>query len=583
LSFNDFVYPSKNVFIRKIVIQNMQNSERIVKLYFNQDFDLYGTKLKDTALFDPDTEALIHYRQQRYFLMNGQSQFGGMSSFSTGKSQYLHLEGTWKDAEDGKLEKNPIDQGSVDSTAEFELHLKPESLETLYIWYTAGENYHAVKVLNDYVIKNSPERLMENTINYWRSWVSKSHEIESNDISEFTKNLFKRSLLVIRTQIDNNGGILAANDSDIMKFNKDTYTYVWPRDGAFITYALDEAGYGEITKRFYRFCAKVQTDDGYLLHKYNPDGSWGSSWHPWIDEDGEKVIPIQEDETALVIRSIWHHYEKFGDIEFLQEIYNSFVSKAANFLVRYIDKKTGLPKESYDLWEEHRGVFAYTVASTYAGLQAAIKISETLGRFAKVKSYERAADRIRKAFETYFYDKKLKRFIKSVRIKDGKITNRDTTLDASIFSISYLGLLPNDDKRVISTMNALHDVLWVKTLIGGMARYQNDYYHRRDHNPEIPGNPWIITTMWYADWLIVTSKDANDLEQARKLIEWAGYVANKAGMMPEQLHPFTGEHLSVSPLTWSHSSFVQTLISYDKKWHQFNIPLDTSNTDESST
>lgn len=580
--FNDFVYPSKNIFVRKIVIQNLHDNDRIIKLYANQDFNIYGAKEKDTALYDPDTNSIVHYRQQRYFLINGQSHFGGLSSYTTGKSEYQHYEGTWKDAEDGKLEKNPIDQGSVDSTMEFELHLKANGSEILYLWYTVGENYHDVKVLNDYVIRNTPERLMENTINYWRSWVSKSHELESVDISEYIKNLFKRSLLIIRTQIDNQGGILAANDSDIMKFNKDTYTYVWPRDGAFVTYALDEAGYGEITKRFYKFCSKIITEDGFLLHKYNPDGSWGSSWHPWIDKEGKKIIPIQEDETALVIRSMWHHYQKNKDIEFLQEMFNSFVLKAANFLLRFIDKKTGLPKESYDLWEEKRAVFAYTVASTYSGLMAAINIAQTLGRFANIRKYKRAANRMKKAFIEYFYDNNLKRFIKSIRLDNGEIIEKDTTLDASIFGIHFLGLLPADDPKMVSTVKALYDGLWVRTLIGGMARYKNDQYHRRDDKPEIPGNPWIITTMWYADWLIETAKDATDLEEARKLIEWVGYISNRAGILPEQLHPFTGEHLSVSPLTWSHSTFVQTVINYDKKWHQFNIPLEISKTEAPS-
>lgn len=583
LTFNDFVYPSKNIFIRKIVINNEQNRERHLKIYFNQNFDLYGAKLKDTALYDPDTQGILHYRQERYFLVNGQSHFGGISSYSTGKSEYLNLEGTWRDAEDGKLERNPIDQGSIDSTIEFEFHLKPKSCETLYVWYVTGQNFHEVKTLNDYVIKNSADRLMENTINYWRSWVSKSHELESSDLSPTIKNLFKRSLLVIRTQIDNNGGILAANDSDIMKFNKDTYTYVWPRDGAYVAYALDEAGYGEITKRFYRFCVRAITQDGYLLHKYNPDGSWGSSWHPWIDKEGKKILPIQEDETALVIRSLWHHYEKLQDIEFLQEMYNSFVVKAANFLIRYIDKKTGLPLESYDLWEEKRAVFAYTVASVYSGLEAAINIARTLGRYANIKKYERTADRIKKAFLEYFYDKKVKRFIKSIRLQDGEVIERDIALDASLFGISFFGLLPHDDLRMVSTVKALYEALWVHTTIGGMARYQNDRYHGQGEKPEIPGNPWIITTMWYADWIIATAKDSRDLEHGRKLLEWVGKIANRAGMLPEQLNPYTGEHISVSPLTWSHSSFVQTIINYDRKWHQFNIPLSTSKTDASST
>lgn len=582
MTFNDFVYPSRNIFMRKIMIHNTEERERHIKVYLNQDFNLYGAKLKDTALYDPDTGGILHYRQKRYFLINGQSNFGGISGYSTGKSQYKHYEGTWRDAEDGKLEKNPIDQGSVDSTVEFELHLKPLGAETIYVWYVAGKNYHEVKRLNDYIVKNTPERLLENAISYWKSWVSKSHVLESTDVSDKVKELYIRSLLVIRTQIDNHGGILAANDSDIMKFNKDTYTYVWPRDGAYVAYAIDNAGYGEITKRFYRFCARTITEDGYLLHKYNPDESWGSSWHSWVNKEGEKIFPVQEDETALVIRSIWHHYEHFKDIEFLQEIYNSFVFKAANFLLRFIDKKTGLPLESYDLWEEQRAVFAYTVASTYAGLEATINIAHTLGRYGKVQKYKRVKERMKKAFIKYFYDEKLKRFIKSINLKDGEVVKRDTTIDASLLGIHFLKILEPDDPKLASTVKAIYKKLWVRSVIGGIARYENDYYHRYYDKPEIPGNPWIITTMWYADWIIATAKDSKDLANARKLIEWVAYIANRAGMIPEQLNPFTGEHLSVSPLTWSHAAFVETIYNYDRKWHEFNMPLSISKTDASS-
>ena len=572
--FNDFVYPTKNVFIRKIEFFNNRDEDRYIKFYVNQDFDVYGNKLKDTALLDADTNGILHYRQLRYFLVNGQSHFGGLSGYTTGKAEYLNFEGTWRDAEDGKLEGNPIDQGSVDSTIEFELHIKANSSETLYLWYAAGKNYKQVKFLNDYVLKNTPERLMENAIHYWRSWVNKSHQLESTDLSNSVKELFKRSLLTIRTQIDNEGGILAANDSDIMKFNKDTYTYVWPRDGAYVCNALDEAGYGEVSKRFYRFCAKVITEEGYLLHKYNPDGSWGSSWHPWINEHGEKILPIQEDETALVLIAIWRNYEKYHDIEFLQEIYNSFVFKAAAFLIKFIDKKTGLPKPSYDLWEERRSIYAYTVAATYSGLISAIKIAETLGRHAKVPKYKKVADKIKKVFDDYFYDKELNRYIKCVDIEDGKTVNRDTTIDASILALSFLDFIDYNDPKIINTAKALKDALWINTDVGGMARYQNDNYQRPPGTEGIPGNPWILTTLWYADYLIAISKNSSELHEAKELIEWAAGHANKAGMLPEQLNPLTGEHLSVAPLTWSHAQFIQTLINYDKKWHKFNILIE---------
>jgi len=38
--------------------------------------------------------------------------------------------------------------------------------------------------------------------------------------------------------------------------------------------------------------------------------------------------------------------------------------------------------------------------------------------------------------------------------------------------------------------------------------------------------------------------------------------ASPAGLLPEQVHPFTGVPLSVSPLTWSHAAFVHSCIVY---------------------
>ena len=112
---------------------------------------------------------------------------------------------------------------------------------------------------------------MRNTINYWLSWVNKNPSSEYGTTSPRIQEQLKQSLLIMRTQIDNRGAIIAANDSDIMKFNKDTYTYMWPRDGAWVAIAYDRAGYSSVSQRFFRFCAKGISQEGYLLHKYNPD------------------------------------------------------------------------------------------------------------------------------------------------------------------------------------------------------------------------------------------------------------------------------------------------------------------------
>ena len=166
-------------------------------------------------------------------------------------------------------------------------------------------------------------------------------------------------------------------DSNILQFNRDTYSYVWMRDGSIASMAFDLAGFPEVTRRFFRFCDKVITEDGFFHHKYSPDGSVGSSW---LAASGFEGLAIEEDETALVLYALWRHFQKFRDIEFIEAVYPNLVLRTTDFLLKYIDPKTGLPRPSFDLWEEKYGVFTWTAATVYAGLWAAAKFAQGLLR-----------------------------------------------------------------------------------------------------------------------------------------------------------------------------------------------------------
>ena len=371
--------------------------------------------------------------------------------------------------------------------------------------------------------------------------------------------------MLIRVHADNHGGIVAAADSDIMAFNRDTYTYVWPRDGAFVSLALDQAGYSEVSRRFFEFCARVQTPDGYLLHKYNPDGSVGSSWHPWL-RDNEPQLPIQEDETSLVLVALCKHFEQTQDFEFLQQMYESFIRKAAQFLCDFREAETGLPLSSYDLWEEHRGIFTYTIATVIAGLQSAAYMAQMLGHLTHSQRYHQVVDEMRQALLFHMFDEKEQRFVKKIKRKNGKTVERDLTPDASVAMVWKLGVLPPDDPRVVSTMLQLEKMLAVKTAIGGYARYTIDHYQAvTAPSDEVPGNPWLITTLWNAQWHIACAKTLADMENPNHTIEWIKQYASPAGILAEQLHPYTGAPLSVAPLTWSHATYVETILQFVKK------------------
>jgi len=374
--------------------------------------------------------------------------------------------------------------------------------------------------------------------------------------------LYNRSLLVLRTHLDSQGGIIAGNDSDVVAYNRDTYSYIWPRDAALVANALDLAGYPMAPQRFYEFAARVIEKEGYLLHKYNPDGTLASSWHPWFDGEGPQ-LPIQEDETALVIWALWQHFVLYRDIEFIKPLYRGLIKRAADFMVSYRDEKSGLPSPSYDLWEERRGVLTYTVGAVFGGLTAASLFCNVLGETDKAELYRKTAAEIRDAASRHLWREDLGRFCRMMNNPKKEPVEVDTRCDASLWGLFAFGMYTPDDPRVQATMDALHQKLWIPSSVGGMARYEEDDYYRASR--ELTGNPWFVSTLWFADYLIRKAAAVEDLQEPERILEWVVQHALPSGVLPEQIHPLTGEPLSVSPLTWSHGTFVSVAQEYMRR------------------
>jgi glucoamylase len=565
INSNDTVDSLHNVFLRRLVVTNMWPEPREIRLFFHHDFYISETEIGDTAFFDPDTKSLIHYKARRYFLICTDST-DGIETFATGRKAFQGAEGTWRDAEDGVLAEIAITEGSVDSTIGRRLQIEGNATSEMFYWIAAGTSYAEVAELNLHVRETSPRTMMERTADFWKAWVNKN-EIDFGNLSPSIVDLFKRSLLVARTQIDNNGAILAANDSDVTVRATDHYSYLWPRDGALVAYALDLAGCSNLTRSFFRLCGEIIDPNGYFLQKYNPDGSVASGWHPrWDPRARQRLIPIQEDETALVLWSLWNHYDEFRDIEFASSLYRPLVRRAADFMVDFRDPSTRLPLGSWNLWEDRWGVHTFTCSTVIGGLRAAARFARLFGEGDVAIRYEAAALEIRDAMSEHLYRPDLHRFARAIVPRAGGAYDIDPTCDASLFGTFYFGAFEPDDPMVVSTMRAVEERLWAKTQIGGIARYEGDHYMRiSDNTGEVPGNPWLICTLWLADYRIASAKTLEDLERAMEILEWVVARALESGVLAEQVNPLTGAPVSVSPLTWSHATVVSTVIGYLRK------------------
>ena len=558
---HDAVDPDANVYIRKIVLRNVRSEARTVKLFLHHDFHVYGNAIGDTAMFDPKTKSIIHYKSHRYFLVNASVDgVAGVTEYACGRSGIGGAEGTWRDAESGALSMSAIAQGAVDSTIALTASLESLGSVTLLYWICAGRDYGEVTRLDDAVRSEGPSRVLARAGSYWYTWVHKPIEDLSELPDEIT-DLYRRSLLIIRTQCDEGGAVLAANDSDIQWGHNDHYSYMWARDASFICDAMDRAGFPELTRRFLKFAARIVSEDGYFLHKYNPDGSYAPLWHPWV-RDGKPQLPIQEDETALVIWLVSRHYQRTRDLELLRSIYERLVVKPAEFLVAFRDPETNLPLPSFDMWEERQGVFTFTCCAVYAGLQAAAEIANLFNEQERRTAFALAASQVRDAMVRHLWIEEEKRFARGLVLDEGEL-KLDKTADASAFAVLHLGVFPASTEFVAGTMDAIRERLWVQTEVGGIARYEDDAYHRiSEETARVPGNPWIICTLWLAEHAITKAGSVAELQSALDLVRWARSKASPSLVLPEQIDPYDGQALSVAPLTWSHAQVVSVVRAY---------------------
>ena len=557
LRLHDFVDYQQNIFIRRINVKNLADNDREIRIFMHQIFQISRYGRADTALFVPDDNYILNYRGKKCLLVYAQSKSRDpFDQYAVGNYGIEGKTGTYIDAEDGELSNNNVEHGGVDSVIRLKSRIKAQQIVSHDYWIVAASSQFEAEKLHKKLINDGVDARMSATRLFWKDWLS----VSSAKLTHIDNKLLpfvKKSLMIIKTHIDKRGGIIASCDSSIYNYGRDYYSYVWPRDGAYIIRPLIRLGHTEEAKKFYEFCRDVLTDDGYLMHKYQPDRSIGSTWHPLL-QDGKKELAIQEDETAIILTSLGEFFHQTEDSDFIEGLYDSLIKPAADFICSYIDPVTKLPHASYDLWEEKFATHTYTTAVCYRGLLVAATFAEMFDFIDDATKWRETADDIM-TNKGVFYDSVNGNYRKSFRIKNNNSIELDNTLDISgLFGVVQYGLHDDTNELIRSTLLQIEKKLLDQSPAGGSPRYENDMYFAT--NLEDKGNPWIVTTMWLAQ---VYNLQGNK-EKAKHYIKWATSKSLKSGTLPEQINSDSGFPVSVTPLVWSHSELINTILDvYD--------------------
>jgi glucoamylase len=559
LQTRDQVDPEFNVFERQIEVKNLGATKRDIRLFMHQVFQISNGGRADTALYEPEEGYIFDYKGRVALLIYGQDGQGRpCDQYAVGGYGIEGKEGTFRDAEDGELSNSPVEHGGVDSVMRFSMQLEPHSAHQISYWIVASDSQTDAEAIHLHIKREGLTKRFARAENIWHDWFAISanalHQIEPQYLDAV-----KRSMLVIKAHIDKHGGILASGDSSIYNYGRDYYSYVWPRDGAYVVWPLIRMGYKDEPRNFFQFCRDTAHKDGYMMHKYQPDRAVGSTWHPLV-HGRRKELAIQEDETAIVVYMIGEYVDRHKEEEhsYLRELYHDFVKKAADFMATFIDETTGLPHASYDLWEEKFATHTYTVAVVIAALHKAAEMAVIFGEQDKADYWHGVANSI-ESKGSIFFDGELQSYIKSFLLQENDEKLFDKTIDSSsAYGIMVYG--KNDGNAALAqSMAMIEQHLRDQSPSGGVIRYENDNYFLTRH--EYKGNPWSVCTLWLAQYYIRT----NRIDEAKALMDWTLLRALPSGVVSEQVDPLDGHAIGVAPLVWSHAEFVTTALYLSEK------------------
>jgi hypothetical protein len=211
---------------------------------------------------------------------------------------------------------------------------------------------------------------------YWKTWLSTAALPATTDPDRLR--IAKRTLLSIATARDAGTGAIVASLASQPPYNLD-----WPRDGSFIDYALDLAGYHDLAGAHRMFYANVQrkTDGQDVLGGGDAfAGSFAMDYY----SDGAPggPIPLEIDEVGLTLWG-WYQHATFiaepARTAYLNAVYPSVVL-AANMLTTCVDPTTGLQCLEEEDDNPTPTITLHGAIATHAGLAAAVRTAMYLGR-----------------------------------------------------------------------------------------------------------------------------------------------------------------------------------------------------------
>ncbi|HLE95841.1 MAG TPA: hypothetical protein VI997_00590, partial [Candidatus Thermoplasmatota archaeon] len=168
VTVDDVVHSNHDLIIRRLTLQNREARARHLRLMQYQSLTIAESMYQDTAYWDDERRTVNHYKRNYYFQLWGRPDF---DAFTCGEHTLKGLQGSYVDAEDGRLEGGRISHGAADSVVQWNVDVPPHGEAVVHLLVMMGHSRHDVNSFYDVLAKRAPEQLTDEAIRFWGHWL----------------------------------------------------------------------------------------------------------------------------------------------------------------------------------------------------------------------------------------------------------------------------------------------------------------------------------------------------------------------------------------------------------------------------
>ncbi len=404
------------------------------------------------------------------------------------------------------------------------------------------------------------ERLFNETVAFWRAWVSKS------TYRGRWREMVNRSALVLKLlTYQPTGAIVAAPTCSLPESlggvrNWD-YRYAWIRDAAFTVYSLMRLGHTEEAMEFAGFldarCHELKADRS-LQAVYGIDGR-----HDLKEETLDHLEGYMGSAPVRVGNAAYRQFQLdiYGELMDSLYLYNKYGKPISYELWSYLRRLTDwVCKHWRDrdnaIWEvrDARRDFVYSKMMCWVAVDRAIRLATNRSLPADWRGWIRVRDQIYETIMKRGWSNRKGAFTQSY---DGR------SLDASLLLMPLVFFMSPNDPRMLQTVDSINRSPRDGGLVSDGLVFRYNVAKTPDGLKGTEGT-FNICTFWLVEALTRASRDdPRRLQDARLLFEQMLGYANHLGLYAEQIGS-QGRALGNFPLALTHLSLISAAFNLDR-------------------